>query len=749
MELQRSGRRGRMIRLVKRSRGWASATLILLSLPPATVGAQSVAVDRPRIGVVLSGGGAKGMAHIGVLRVLEEAGVPIDVVTGTSMGGLIGGLRASGLGAVELERIAKEIDWSRLFTDAPERGQLYPDRRFDGGRTALTLPLVNGRPQLPAGVVGGKSIYRLIARLTWPVQVVTDFRQLPIPFAAVATDLETGTAVRLDNGVLADALRATMSIPGVFDPVWLNGKLLIDGGVIRNLPASDAVALGADLLICSDVTEPLARAGSIRSAFDVLFQTVSFRMVSSTEDERSLCDILIVPGSDGESGFSFANVEAWIERGVRAAEPFKARLREMTSTASVAATEPRASADRLSPSVRVSRIELRGVDGKPRDLALRTLAIEPGEITADRMDTAIGNLYSTEMFNTATYHVAIEGADTSLVIDVAAARRGEVGFGFRYDDKYKASLLSTASLYNLLDYGSLTRVDLRLGEQLMLGGHYSRGRGLSTPFTINGDVILARVPLDVYAGTLAPLDANPNGARVAVVRTSLIRTTILVGSTVGRYGLFGGLAGLEWSRVATAIAPADTSQRETLSTLGALYRMDTLDRNAFPTRGVSILARAEWAVPLIGNNDFFMHFADLRAAVPLTATFSTWFRAYAGLGRGDVPYHRLFFLGGTNAPGVFSETQPTFHGLSPQERSGHAIQAATIGLQWELRPDVFLTAQANAGATADRWSADLRDYSDGWSLSLGTLTLAGPIEVSLAGRRGGPTSAHFSIGHNF
>ena len=250
---------------------------------------------RPRVGVVLSGGSAKGFAHIGVLRVLEEAGIRADVVTGTSMGSLVGGLYAIGYGPDALHQIATGQQWDLLFSDPAGPAFVGPTGRAIENQTVISFPLVGGRVRLPSGLVAGQQISRLLSRLTWPVHGIDDFRLLPIPFAAVATDIETGEAVTLDHGSLAMAMRASLSLPGVFRPVTIDGRLLVDGGIARNLPSEEAKALGADILICSDVSEPPVDAVNLRSLFDVLMQTITFQMEASTAEQRSLCDVLIRP----------------------------------------------------------------------------------------------------------------------------------------------------------------------------------------------------------------------------------------------------------------------------------------------------------------------------------------------------------------------------------------------------------------------------------------------------------------------
>src|SRR5436190_1968401 len=197
-----------------------------------------------KVGVALSGGAARGLAHIGVLRVLEEAGVPVDVITGTSMGSVIGGLYAVGYTAAQLDTIVRTEDWLRLLTDPVDRRDLAVDRKFTEDHYLVTLPIERGGIKLPRSVVPGQRVSQLLTGLTWSAHPIRDFRALPIPFAAVATDLETSKAVVLDHGFLPDAIRASMALPSVFSPVELADTSVIDGGVIRNLAAQGARGLG-------------------------------------------------------------------------------------------------------------------------------------------------------------------------------------------------------------------------------------------------------------------------------------------------------------------------------------------------------------------------------------------------------------------------------------------------------------------------------------------------------------------------
>ncbi len=193
---------------------------------------------RPRIGLVLSGGGARGAAHVGVLKALEEMHVPIDVIAGTSMGAVVGGLYASGMSAQQIERELGGVDWEDAFRDRPSRDGLSLRRKLEDREFLVQLPLGirDGRVQLPSGLIQGQKLGQLLRQLTLPVASTADFDRLPTPFRAVATDLETGATVIMNNGDLASALRASLSAPGIFAPVERDGRLLVDGGISDNVP---------------------------------------------------------------------------------------------------------------------------------------------------------------------------------------------------------------------------------------------------------------------------------------------------------------------------------------------------------------------------------------------------------------------------------------------------------------------------------------------------------------------------------
>ena len=309
------------------------AALLPFLLPPAlhaqAAPAPLPAKRAPRVAVVLSGGGAKGIAHIGVLKVLEEEGISPQIVTGTSMGALVGGLYAMGYSPAALDSLVRRLDWPSYFSNASDYGFAGFRQRRAGERTLISVPMTRWRPSLPSGAITGQRVSRLLSTLTWPAQTTRDFLTLPRQFIAVATDIETGQAVVLDHGSLAEVMRASMSLPSIFEPVTLDGRLLIDGGIVRNLPASDARAHGADIVICSDVADPLASAADLRSLVDVLAQTIVFQSNASSAVERKLCDIYIHPDITGLTAVDFDNPALLLARGTDAANALRDQIRAL------------------------------------------------------------------------------------------------------------------------------------------------------------------------------------------------------------------------------------------------------------------------------------------------------------------------------------------------------------------------------------------------------------------------------------
>jgi NTE family protein len=295
------------------------------------------AATRPRIGLVLSGGGARGLAHVGVLKILEREGIPIDAIAGTSMGAIIGGLYASGMSAQQLEAVLLKLQWERVFAARVERPFLSQRRKEEDFETSsiLELGLRDGELRLPLGAISGRGLESLLRHYTLRVSQVNRFDALPIPFRAVATDMETGQAVVMADGDLALAMRSSMSVPGVFAPTERSGRILGDGGLVNNLPVDVARAMGVDVVIAVNIGTPLSPRDTLSSATGLTAQMLN--ILTEQNVQRSLAqlqpqDVLVLPALGKFTSSDFNETAAMIALGEQGALAALKRLQALALT---------------------------------------------------------------------------------------------------------------------------------------------------------------------------------------------------------------------------------------------------------------------------------------------------------------------------------------------------------------------------------------------------------------------------------
>ena len=313
-------------------------TLVCLAIVTLTAGALSKATEmrpgaetRPKVGLVLGGGGARGFAHIGVIQWLEEQQIPVDYVAGTSIGGLVGALYAMGYSPEEMTQIVKHLNWDKLMAAAPPHSNLTFRRKQDASQFPVRLQLGwNKGLSTPVGLNPGHFIGLLFDRLTLPYWELESFDDLPIPFRCVATDMEKGEAVVLDSGSLALALRATMAIPAAFTPVEVNGKLLADGGVLDNLPVKTGKEMGADAIIAVEVGSPLSDREELESLLGLVNQSITIMMRDKVKENMRLADVLVVPELDEFQTLDFKYFDQINKQGYVAAEEKSLVLRSFS-----------------------------------------------------------------------------------------------------------------------------------------------------------------------------------------------------------------------------------------------------------------------------------------------------------------------------------------------------------------------------------------------------------------------------------
>ena len=418
--------------------------------------------SKPKIGLALSGGGAKGIAQIGCLKVLEREGIRPDFITGTSIGSILGGLYAIGYSVEDLERLAQELDWENYFNDDLDRIHYPIEERFATDRYQIRFPLENGKIALPTGFVKGQKISLLLSRLTIPAHGIKNFDNFEIPYRAIATNFETGQAVVYKSGDLADAMRASMSIPSVFEPCSLNGKLLIDGGVARNLPVEDALAMGAELVIAIDIGAPLYKKEELNSILNILDQTSSFRVVESNIQQAALADIVIRPAIDDISALTFDQNDTLMARGEKAA------LEQMADIKNATAPQDTTVAKRgvtLPQKVKIVAFQVTGCDEKQVKVVQNLLQIRtPKTYELDEIENRIKKLYGSGLVKMASYRLLPEQDGYRLIVG-ATTQKGEfIQVSANYDSRLKAGFLFNLTLRNRIFSGSKLSLDLKISE---------------------------------------------------------------------------------------------------------------------------------------------------------------------------------------------------------------------------------------------------------------------------------------------
>jgi len=443
--------------------------LLILLFPLA-----GYAEPQPRTGLVLSGGAARGLAHIGVLKALEEQGVQVDAIAGTSMGAVIGGLYAAGYSVDELEKLALELDWQQVLSDDPPREDI-PFRRTQDDRDFLVKRKLSFRDDgslgLPLGVIQGQNLSLLLERLLVHASDTRDFDRLPIPFRAVATDIANDKKVIFRSGHLPQAIRASMSIPAVFAPVELDGRLLVDGGMVDNIPMDVARDMGVDRLIVVDIGTPLLPREQLLTVVDVLNQSTTMMTRRNSEAQLATLrpeDLLVQPMLAGFGATDFARAEQLIDAGYRAADALGARLATMRSESGGNLSLSLArSAEPRNPLISAVRIEN---DSKVSDAVVRRHIRQQ---TGKRLDLQglqkdMGTLYGLDYFEQVEYRVVHDKLGNTLVITTREKRSGtdylrlgiNLSDDFRGDSAFNIGASFRKNGINQLGAEWLTRLQL-------------------------------------------------------------------------------------------------------------------------------------------------------------------------------------------------------------------------------------------------------------------------------------------------
>jgi NTE family protein len=420
---------------------------------------------RPKIGLVLSGGGAHGIAHIGVIKVMEEAGLRPDFITGVSMGSIIGGMYSIGYSADSLQKIFNSINWKLILSNKiPENKVIFLEKNHFSN-SAVSLPLSMRKVVLPSGLINGQQVENVLSYYSWPAADINDFSKLPIPFLCVATDIIHYKPVDLTTGYLPDAIRASFSVPSIFTPLRIDSLLFLDGGLIRNFAATEAKEMGADILIGSYVGYKGNKADRLMTVGGIMEQIAMFRSLDDFEKEKKLVDVLIRPNTDGLSIVQFDNVDSLIERGYEAALPYKEHFRKIADSLNRIEVQMPIKSILDKKTYTFNQIEITGNKSYSYEQIIGVLDIRPGKkVDKEMLTDKIELLYGKAWFDKVKYRIINRNDSLSLNIDCIEKPPSMIYGSIHYDNSLLSGLIFEASFKNLLTQRSVINFRSRIGQ---------------------------------------------------------------------------------------------------------------------------------------------------------------------------------------------------------------------------------------------------------------------------------------------
>lgn len=732
--------------------------LTIATLAFATSFAQEVvkpAQKRVKVGLVLSGGGAKGFAHIGVLKVLEQAGVEVSFIGGTSMGAIIGGLYATGYNAHQIDSIFYNTNFDRLLQDyIPRSAKNFYSKREDEVY-AITLPFNKFRVSAPSAYSQGLYNYNLLTKLTNDVRHVTDFNKLPIPFLCIATDIETGEPILLNKGYLPQAMLASAAFPSLFSPVEINGRLLVDGGVTNNYPVEELIKLGADYIIGVDVQDDLKDRTSLNDASKILVQISNLQMMQSMPEKIKLTDIYIKPDIKNYNVISFDQGRSIISKGEEAASMFYEQLQSIASLQTTQKAPKAIKVDTLS----ISGIAINPLENLTRSNVLGKLRFKAGEkITYDDLKEGIDNLTATQNFSSITYTLEKSGNDDVLALQLTDNPvRNYLRFGLHFDGLYKSGILANMTRRKVLLKNDVASLDIVLGDNFRYNFDYYIDNGFYFSFGVKSSFYQfnRNIESDFSNGAIFEnLGINSMNIDYSDFKHQAYLQTIFI----QRFMIGGGIE-LEHLKIQseTLQSTQPVFENSTYFSLFGYLKYDSYDNKYYPKKGwffsgdfQTYLSSTDFNKTFVPNSIAKGH-AGIATTLFPRATFRVESEAGFSIGGKSNPYFD-FMLGGYGFHPI-NNIRP-FNGYNFLSISGDSYISGLITLDYEFIKKNHLNFSANYGNVKN----DLFDNIDwlykaeysGYAVGYGLETMLGPVEIKHSWSPDHSTSyTWFSVGFWF
>lgn len=704
--------------------------LLIYAIAVMSTSAQQQDSCNIKIGLVLSGGGAKSMAQIGALRVIEEAGIKIDYVAGTSMGAIIGAMYSLGYTPDEIEAYMRKVDWDALLSNEIPRNRLsYFDRKTDS-RYLVSFPIEDGKVGLPTGINYAQYILKQLDYLAQQRYNYQQFSDFPIPFLCVATDLEDGSMKVFETGDLSEALRASSAFPSLFTPYEIDSHLYADGGLTNNYPVEQLKEKGMEYIIGIDVQDFLYKKDELNSVVRILEQTSSFVNARQYDQQRLFTDLLIKPKMPEAGITTFDLFDSIVAEGEQAArlhiDELKAIAKSDTSSRVKGITRQALPMDTFY----LKDINISGNNNSTDNYILGKLRVKQDHIcTIDKLDRGLDQLYGSRYFQHINYKLA--PADTGYTLHVKVKEESSLGqfrLGLHYDDDFKAALLLNFTRRNILFKNSRFSAEIALSENPRANIHYFVDRGLVP--TLGFDFRANRFKYRIY---------DENREPVAQTNYFDFSTDLFLQSTL--YDALAIGAAIEFDGVSLsqdlAKIQTDTGYSSYLNYYGFID-FDSFNDANYPSSGSKFSANYR----IIGRHEKFKTFYEPSSVLDVQYSQAMSFgkrvslvaqtRFTTTIGQSlDYPYN--IFLGSMGKNYINYITP--FIGYRYMELVGRTALTLRADVYYQFFKKHYIIARANAGKLENSFQNTLESniILDGYSLGYSYDSPIGPIELNVSG----------------
>lgn len=701
---------------------------------------------RPKIGLTLSGGGAKGLAHIGILKAIDSAGLSVDYVTGTSMGSVIGSLYAIGYTGNQIEKIARQTDWNLLLSNQVTLRAISLEEKEEYGKYAIELPFTKGKFSLPTGALESEELWIKLSEMYFPVCRVKQFKQFQIPFACIATDITNAEAVVQDSGEIITAIRASMAIPGVFTTVEDKGRVLVDGGVIRNFPVTDAIAMGANYTIGSNVTTGLLPKEKLTNPIQILLQLAFLKEDQDNKKQIHVTDLYIHHPLTKYNIASFEEADEIIDSGINLGRLLYPKLKKLSDSLNqlYGPQTKQTKAPNTFDSVYITDYFVRGLKTISEASFLHSVNFnEYVKYSLNDLSKMIRRGYATREYN--YIHYALEPlaeGNFEIIFDVEESSPTSAKLGIHYNTFMGISLIANLTTRNYLTPTSRSLISLNLGDNIRVKAEHLQYFGREKNIVVIPTVQFESFKINTYT------DFKKDGLYrmnyfLGDLKVQLANNRVITGGIGIKYELEQYTPSLQ--------SALELRGSDNYFTSYTYLQLNTLDKPIYPKNGFRIYTELGYTFKQdpsliyssygrtitspdttnLSSSNYSRIVFNLEEFQSLSDHFTLMAQVQAGINfsTGENEFN-AFSIGGLNK---MYHNQIVFAGLQDVTLRTQSVATAMIGLRYKVFNNVYLIGKTNLLVNdfmQNQSIAKNQKWVTGSAITMGYNSLLGPIEFS-------------------